>query len=81
MMQPRANQSPEYAWPNSLVVTTSAIAQATSMLRIVAGAVIAPLRHPLLLAKVGTLDLLSQGRRGTADELEHVRLRPRRPVQ
>jgi len=56
------NQSPEYAWPNSLVMM-SAIAQATSTLRIVAGAVIAPLRHPLLLAKeLGTLDLLSQGR-------------------
>ncbi len=56
------NQSPDYAWPNSLVMM-SAIAQATQRLRIVAGAIIAPLRHPLLLAKeLGTLDLLSQGR-------------------
>jgi alkanesulfonate monooxygenase SsuD/methylene tetrahydromethanopterin reductase-like flavin-dependent oxidoreductase (luciferase family) len=56
------NQSPAYAWPNS-VVMLSAIAQATSTLRLVAGAIIAPLRHPLLLAKeLGTLDLLSDGR-------------------
>ena len=56
------NQSPSTAWPNS-VVMLSAIAQATSTLRLVAGAIIAPLRHPLLLAKeLGTLDLLSRGR-------------------
>ena len=56
------NQDPSYAWPNSLVML-SAIAQATSALRLVAGAIIAPLRHPLLLAKeLGTLDLLSDGR-------------------
>ena len=56
------NQSPSYAWPNS-VVMLSAIAQATTTLRLVAGAIIAPLRHPLLLAKeLGTLDLLSDGR-------------------
>lgn len=41
----------------------SAIAQATTRLRIVAGAVIAPLRHPLLLAKdLATLDLLAEAR-------------------
>ena len=56
------NQPPSTAWPNSIVLL-SAIAQATSTLRLVAGAIIAPLRHPLLLAKeLGTLDLLSQGR-------------------
>lgn len=56
------NQSPSTAWPNSIVLL-SAIAQATTSLRLVAGAIIAPLRHPLLLAKeLGTLDLLSQGR-------------------
>jgi probable F420-dependent oxidoreductase len=56
------NQEPATPWPSSLVLM-SAIAQATSRLRIVAGAVIAPLRHPLLLAKdLGTLDLLSEGR-------------------
>jgi alkanesulfonate monooxygenase SsuD/methylene tetrahydromethanopterin reductase-like flavin-dependent oxidoreductase (luciferase family) len=56
------NQDPAYPWPNS-VVMLSAIAQATTRLRLVAGAILAPLRHPLLLAKeLGTLDLLSQGR-------------------
>lgn len=56
------NQDPATAWPSSIVLM-SAIAQATTTLRIVAGAVIAPLRHPLLLAKeLSTLDLLSRGR-------------------
>lgn len=56
------NQSPATAWPNSIVML-AAIAQATHRLRLVAGAIIAPLRHPLLLAKeLGTLDLLSRGR-------------------
>jgi alkanesulfonate monooxygenase SsuD/methylene tetrahydromethanopterin reductase-like flavin-dependent oxidoreductase (luciferase family) len=56
------NQDPATAWPSSLVML-SAIAQATSTLRLVAGAIIFPLRHPLILAKdLGTLDLLSQGR-------------------
>lgn len=56
------NQDPATPWPSSLVLL-SAIAQATTSLRLVAGAVIAPLRHPLLLAReLGTLDLLSHGR-------------------
>jgi alkanesulfonate monooxygenase SsuD/methylene tetrahydromethanopterin reductase-like flavin-dependent oxidoreductase (luciferase family) len=56
------NQDPATPWPSSLVML-SAIAQATTTLRLVAGAVIAPLRHPLLLAReLGTLDLLSHGR-------------------
>ena len=56
------NQPPSTAWPSSIVML-SAIAQATTTLRLVAGAIIAPLRHPLLLAKeLGTLDLLSHGR-------------------
>jgi probable F420-dependent oxidoreductase len=56
------NQDPATPWPNS-VVLLSAIAQATTTLRIVAGAILAPLRHPLLLAReLGTLDLLSKGR-------------------
>ena len=56
------NQDPTTAWPNSLVML-SAIAAATSRVRLVAAAVIAPLRHPLLLAKeLATLDLLSAGR-------------------
>lgn len=56
------NQPPDMPWPSS-VVLLSAIAAATERLRLVAGAIIAPLRHPLLLAKeLGTLDLLSEGR-------------------
>lgn len=56
------NQDPATPWPSSLMLL-SAIAQATSTLRLVAGAIIAPLRHPLLLGReLGTLDLLSQGR-------------------
>src|SRR2546430_8878846 len=56
------NQDPDTPWPSSMVLL-GAIASATSRLRLVAGAVIAPLRHPLLLAKeLATLDLLSEGR-------------------
>lgn len=56
------NQDPATPWPSSLVLL-SAIAAATSRLRLVAGAIIPPLRHPLLLAKdIATLDLLSEGR-------------------
>ena len=41
----------------------SAIAAVTTRIRLVASAVIAPLRHPLLLAReLGSLDLLSGGR-------------------
>jgi probable F420-dependent oxidoreductase len=53
---------PAMPWPSSLVLL-SAIASATTTLRLAAAAVIAPLRHPLLLAKdLATLDLLSGGR-------------------
>jgi len=56
------NQDPEMPWPNSLMLL-SAMASVTSRLRLVAGAIIAPLRHPLLLAReLGTLDLISEGR-------------------
>jgi probable F420-dependent oxidoreductase len=67
MSNPRAyaapgNQDPRTPWPSSLLML-SAIAAATSTLRLVASAVLAPLRHPLLLAReLGTLDLLSEGR-------------------
>ena len=44
------NQDPATPWPSSLVLL-AAIAAVTSRLRLVAGAIIAPLRHPLLLAK------------------------------
>jgi probable F420-dependent oxidoreductase len=56
------NQDPAMPWPSSLVLL-SAIAARTTRLRLAACAVIAPLRHPLLLAReLGTLDLLSEGR-------------------
>ncbi len=67
MVNPReyaapGNQDPATPWPSSLVLL-GAIAQATTSLRLVAGAVIAPLRHPLLLANdLATLDVLSEGR-------------------
>jgi probable F420-dependent oxidoreductase len=56
------NQDPATQWPSSLVLL-SAIAAATERIRLVAGAIISPLRHPLVLAKdLATLDLLSHGR-------------------
>jgi len=56
------NQDPATPWPSS-VVLLSAIAAVTQRIRLVAGAVIAPLRHPLLVAReIGSLDLLSGGR-------------------
>jgi probable F420-dependent oxidoreductase len=56
------NQDPAMPWPSSLVLL-SAIASATTTLRLAAAAIIAPLRHPLLLAKdLATLDVLSEGR-------------------
>jgi probable F420-dependent oxidoreductase len=56
------NQDPFMPWPNSLMLL-SAIASVTTRVRLVASAVLAPLRHPLLLAReLGTLDLLSNGR-------------------
>ncbi len=56
------NQDPDMPWPNSLMLL-SAMASVTERLRLVAGAIIAPLRHPLLLAReLGTLDLISEGR-------------------
>lgn len=56
------NQDPATPWPNSLVLL-AAIAAVTRRVRLVAGAILAPLRHPLLLAKeLATLDLLAGGR-------------------
>ena len=56
------NQDPRTPWP-SAVATLAAVAAATSRVRIVAGAIIPPLRHPILLAKdLATIDLLCEGR-------------------
>ncbi|MEU3612188.1 TIGR03619 family F420-dependent LLM class oxidoreductase [Streptomyces sp. NPDC006872] len=56
------NQDPSMPWPNSLILL-AAIASVTERVGLAASAVIAPLRHPLLLAReLGTLDLLSEGR-------------------
>ena len=56
------NQDPATPWPDS-VVLGAAIAGQTTTIRIALAAIIAPLRHPLLLAKqLGTLDLLAEGR-------------------
>ena len=56
------NQDPETPWPDPFTLL-AAIASRTTRLRVIASAVIAPLRHPLALAKqIATLDLLSGGR-------------------
>lgn len=56
------NQDPSMPWPDSLGLA-AAIAAVTTTIRIALAAVIAPLRHPLLLAKqLATVDLLSGGR-------------------
>jgi alkanesulfonate monooxygenase SsuD/methylene tetrahydromethanopterin reductase-like flavin-dependent oxidoreductase (luciferase family) len=56
------NQDPATPWPSPLILL-SAVAAATTTIRLVAGAIISPLRHPLALAKdLATLDRLSHGR-------------------
>jgi probable F420-dependent oxidoreductase len=56
------NQEPAYPWPSPYVVL-AAIAARTTTLRLVVGALISPLRHPLVTAKdLATLDQLSRGR-------------------
>jgi probable F420-dependent oxidoreductase len=56
------NQDPATPWPDSIVLL-SAIASVSTRLRLIGAAIIAPLRHPLLLAhQLAALDLLSDGR-------------------
>jgi alkanesulfonate monooxygenase SsuD/methylene tetrahydromethanopterin reductase-like flavin-dependent oxidoreductase (luciferase family) len=56
------NQDPATPWPSNIVLL-SAIAAATTRIRIGAIALIAPLRHPLVLAHdLAALDLISEGR-------------------
>ncbi len=56
------NQDPAMSWPSSLVLA-SGIAAVTTRIRIVLGALIFPLRHPVNLAKeLATLDCLAKGR-------------------
>ena len=56
------NQDPATPWPDALTLL-AAVAARTTRVRLVASSIIAPLRHPLQLAKqLATLDLLSRGR-------------------
>ncbi|MGI9232589.1 MAG: LLM class flavin-dependent oxidoreductase [Woeseiaceae bacterium] len=56
------NQDPATPWPSSMLLQ-AAIAARTSTLRLACCAIIAPLRHPVDLAKqLATLDCLSNGR-------------------
>ena len=56
------NQDPATPWPSPLLLL-AAVASVTTELRVIASAVIPPLRHPLLIGKeLATLDLLSRGR-------------------
>ena len=56
------NQDPAMSWPSSMLLA-AAVAASTERIRIVLGALIIPLRHPVVLAKeLATLDRLSHGR-------------------
>ena len=56
------NQPPDMPFPASLPLL-AAMAAVTSKIRLIAGALLAPLRPPLLMAKeLATVDLLSEGR-------------------
>ena len=69
------NQDPRTPWPDSIVLM-SAIAAVTQRLRLIGAAIIAPLRHPLLLAhQLAALDLR---RRGPARRAADGQLAPRR---
>jgi alkanesulfonate monooxygenase SsuD/methylene tetrahydromethanopterin reductase-like flavin-dependent oxidoreductase (luciferase family) len=55
-------QDPATPWPSPLI-KLAAMAGATSTIRIISAALIAPLRHPITLAKdLATMDLISNGR-------------------
>jgi alkanesulfonate monooxygenase SsuD/methylene tetrahydromethanopterin reductase-like flavin-dependent oxidoreductase (luciferase family) len=55
-------QDPATPWPAPLI-KLAAMAGATTDIRLISAAIIAPLRHPIVLAKeLATLDLISNGR-------------------
>ena len=55
-------QDPTTPWPAPLI-KLAAMAGATSRVRLISAALIAPLRHPILLAKeLATMDMMSNGR-------------------
>lgn len=55
-------QDPATPWPAPLI-KLAAMAGATSRIRVISAAFIAPLRHPIIAAKeIATLDLISRGR-------------------
>lgn len=55
-------QDPATPWPSPLI-KLAAMAGATERIRLIAAAIIAPLRHPITLAKdLATMDLISNGR-------------------
>ncbi|WP_226967385.1 LLM class flavin-dependent oxidoreductase [Streptomyces phaeolivaceus] len=61
-LRPPRQSGPVHPLAHSLLLLAS-IASVTERLRLAAAAVLAPLRHPLLMAReLGTLDLLTEGR-------------------
>ena len=66
------NQDPASPWPSPLVLL-SGTAAATSRLRLVAGALISPLRHPLTTAKdLATLERLAGDPRGVPRSVRKI---------
>ncbi len=62
MYADEGNQNPRTSWPAS-VPMLAAVAAATETIRVVSAVMIAPLRHPLIMAKeLATIDLLAEGR-------------------